>query len=281
MVRYTKALLLFICLCTSLSSTTLAGEGKTAFDRIIESGTLRCGYAIATPWFMKEPNTEELSGYGYDVTMALAAKAGLNVEWVEETGWGVAEQGIISNRYDMLCGTVCIDPRRAKAITYSTPYEHAPILLAVRNDDTRFDEKALEDLNSPDVRIGVKTGHVFEFIANEQFPKAQKIYASDLSDDTEFFLMLETGKIDIAFSGQITIDLYNEEHENKIRSLETPARYCNGAYMMPLGDVRLKFMVDNALMELNTSGQLKSIMKKYMPLDPRYVRMPAMPFAED
>jgi len=30
------------------------GEGphETAFERVMRTGTLRCGYAVATPWFM-------------------------------------------------------------------------------------------------------------------------------------------------------------------------------------------------------------------------------------
>ena len=58
-------------------------------------------------------------------------------------------------------------------------------------------------VNAKDIQIGVKNGHVFEFIANEQFPFAQKVYANDISDDTEFLEMLKARKIDVAFSGQI------------------------------------------------------------------------------
>lgn len=178
----------------------------------------------------------------------------------------------------MLCGTVCVDPRRAKAVTFSTPYKHAPMFAAVRNEDTRFDLTDVSALNNQDIRIGVKSGHVFEFIANEQFPEAQKIYANDISDDTEFFLMLESNKIDIAFTGQITVDMYSKENPDKIRTLKEPVRYCNGGYMMPLGDQRLKYLIDNALMELNTSNQLEAIAEKYMPINERYIRLPAKPF---
>ena len=261
-----------------VSAASFAADREAAFDRVVRTNTLRCGYAVATPWFMKDAKTGAMSGYAYDVTNAVAAKMGVKVDWTEETGWGVAEQGLIAGRYDMMCGSVCIDPKRARAATYTTPFKHLPILAVVRIDDHRFDGKDLSKLNDASVKIGVKDGHVFEFIANEQFPKAQKVYANDISDDTEFLLMLQTKKIDIAFTGQITADLYAKTNPGKVRTLPIPARYCDGAFMVPLGDFKLKAMVDDALLELNTSGQLETLVRKYTPVDARYMRLPAEPF---
>jgi ABC-type amino acid transport substrate-binding protein len=263
----------------STESAPSSKKNETAFDRITKTNTLRCGYAVATPWFMVDPNTKKLSGVGFDFTNAMADKIGLKVDWVEETGWGVAEEGLLTNRYDMLCGSVCIDPRRARAATYSTPFLHIPLLAVVRADDHRF-EAGLSAVNAPDIRVGVKTGHVFEFVANEKFPQAQKVYASDLSDDTEFFQMLKANKIDVAFSGQSTVDMYNEKNDEKIKTLNEPARFCDGAFMMPLGDQRLKYMIDNAIMELNSSGQLREILNRFVKPDPRYVRAPTLPYQE-
>ncbi|MGE0109656.1 MAG: substrate-binding periplasmic protein [Bdellovibrionales bacterium] len=250
---------------------------ETAYDRVTKTNTLRCGYAIATPWFYIDPTTGEKKGYAYDVTMAVADKIGLKVDWTEETGWGVAEQGLQTGRYDMVCGSVCVDPNRNRAAIYSTPFEHAPILPVSRIDDRRF-EAGIETINDPSVSVGVKNGHVFEYVAKETFPNARRVYANDISDDTDFFLMLDSKKIDIAFTGKITADLYEKENPGKMRVLPYPVRYCDGAFMMPLGEFNFKQMIDNALMELNTSGQLDQIAKKHMPLDPLYIKMPAHPY---
>ncbi len=250
---------------------------ETAFERVVRTGTLRCGYAIATPWFFIDPKTGEKKGYDYDMTMALAKKMGVQVEWAEETGWGIAEQGLVNNRYDMVCGSVCIDPARNREAFFSTPIKHAPILPLVRANDHRYDA-GLSTLDASPVRIGVKSGHVFEYIAKEMFPKATLVYANDISDDTDFLLMLTTNKIDIAFAGKITADLYEKQNPGKVRVLPFPARYCDGAFMLPLGDSNLKQMVDNALLELNTSGKMKEISKRFMPDDPLYNSTPARPF---
>jgi ABC-type amino acid transport substrate-binding protein len=262
---------------THATQTVTVAKQETAFERVVRTNTLRCGYAIATPWFYVDPNTNEKMGYAHDVTMAVAEKIGLKVEWAEETGWGVAEQGLVTGRYDMMCGTVCVDPNRNRAAIYSTPFKHIPILPIVRADDHRFDG-GIEAIDRAEARVGVKNGHVFEYIAKEKFPNATRVYANDISDDTDFLLMLDSNKIDIALAGKITVDLYEKTNPGKVRVLPYPARYCNGAFMMPLGEFNLKQMMDNALMELNVSGQLDKIAKKYVPVDPLYISLPDMPF---
>jgi len=252
---------------------------ESTFDRIARTNTLRCGYAIATPWMMVDPKTNQLTGVDLDVTNALAEKIGVKVEWVEETGWGVAEQGLIGGRYDMLCGSVCVDPKRDRAATFSTPFLSIPLLAVVRSDDHRFDGD-ISKINTHDVRIGVKNGHVFEYTANERFPAAQKVYANDISDDTEFLEMLKDNKIDIAFTGQSTLDDYTAKNPGVARSLSEPVRFCEGAFLLPAGDERLKHMVDDAVMELNSNGRLNDLIGKYVKLDPRYVRLPALPYED-
>jgi ABC-type amino acid transport substrate-binding protein len=131
-------------------------------------------------------------------------------------------------------------------------------------------------MNSKNIKMGVKNGHVFEFIANEVFPDAQKVYGNDISDDIEFLEMLKTKKVDVAFAGQSTVDLYNEKNpDSKVKSI-APARFCDGGFMLPLGDERLKHMMDDAIMEINSGTQLRDILTRWMKTDdPRYVRAPA------
>ena len=93
--------------------------------------------------------------------------------------------------------------------------------------------------------------------------------------------MLKDNKIDIAFSGQSTIDLYEAKNPGVVRSLPEAVRFCDGAFLLPAGDERLKHMVDDTVMELNTSGRLATLIGKSVKLNPRYVRLPALPYQAD
>jgi hypothetical protein len=51
--------------------------------------------------------------------------------------------------------------------------------------------------------------------------------------------------------------------------------------MMPLGDERLKNMMDDAIMEINSGNQLRDILTKWMKTDdPRYVRAPTKAYGD-
>ena len=51
--------------------------------------------------------------------------------------------------------------------------------------------------------------------------------------------------------------------------------------MTPLGDERLKNMMDDAIMEINSSSQLRDILTKWMKTDsPLYVRAPAKAYGD-
>lgn len=278
-MRTVLLLLLAVALSTAASVSILSQREKAsvqsqpAFERIGETGTIRCGYAVATPWFMIDPKTGEKTGFTHDVVMKVADKLGVKVEWTEETGWGVAEAGLQTGHYDVMCGSVCVDAARNKAALFTKPFVHIPLVAMVRNDDHRFDG-GLESIDDPSVKIGVKNGHVFEYTAKERFPKATLVYANDISDDTEFLEMLTARKIDIAFTGQSTADLYEKNNPGKVHSLEEPVRYCNGAFMVPLGEYNLQQMLSNATEELNSSNAFEPIAKKYMPFDEKYIRLP-------
>lgn len=254
-----------------------ASAQETAFDRVIRTNTLRCGYAVAAPWFTVDPNTGAKGGVGFDVTNAIAEKTGLKVDWVEETGWGLAEQGLVAGRYDALCASVCVDAHRVRAASYAAPYLNLPTLPVVRADDHRFDSD-VESINNPSVRIGVKNNHVFEYTAKERFPKATLVYLNDISDDAEFLTALQTNKIDVAIQVQAPVDMFNAQNNNSVRSLPFALRFCHGGFMIPSGDYRLKELIDSAVLQMNTGGQLKQIIERYTKVDPLYVRLPAAPY---
>ena len=93
--------------------------------------------------------------------------------------------------------------------------------------------------------------------------------------------MLKTKKVDVAFAGQSTVDIYNEKNpDSKVKSIAA-ARFCDGGFMMPLGDERLKNMMDDAVMEINSSGQIREILTRWMKTDDtRYARAPAKAYGD-
>lgn len=256
---------------------------ETAFDRVKRTHVLRCGYFAQAPWFFIDPATMQKGGYSYDVVMEIAAKSQLQVEWVEEMAPANATQSLADGRYDMMCSPLCVDAAQAQTNLYTTTVMHVPTLAIVRAGDKRFqrDKAGIgESLNAKGLRILVKRDVTAEDMAAKKFPNAERVQADLFASDHDMLQMLMDNKADVAFTGKIAADMFDAGNPGKINILNVPVDFCNGAYLLPPGEHDLKQLVDNAIMTLNAAGTLDMIAQKHMPLDPRHIKMPDMPYRD-
>lgn len=270
---------LFFVIVMTLSFSAFAQDKETTFDRVIRTNTLQCGYATWPPVLMKDPNTGALSGYDYDITNAVGKKLGITINWAHETGWGTAEQDIVSGKIDAMCTDVCMDAGRLKRVWQSAPFFHGPLFVFVRGDDTRFD-KSLDALNDPSMKIAVVPNTIIDYGVRARYPKATIVDVNDLGGNIDLLMAVTSGKVDASVNNAYSVEQYNKTNDKDVKMLGEPVRYCHGGFLLPQGDMNLKQMIDAALYELNTSGELKKIYLKYMPDDGIHWRTPALPYEE-
>ena len=106
-----------------------AARTESAYERVIKTQTLRCGYIPFVPNMVKDPNTGVLSGLDVELTEALARKMGVKIVWAEEVGWGTVVAGLKAGRFDALCNGAWYNPMEAKEAYFSRPYHFSPCLL--------------------------------------------------------------------------------------------------------------------------------------------------------
>ena len=251
-----------------------APHRETSFERVTRTNTIRCGYATWYPEMIKDPNTGKLSGYDYDVVNELGKVLGLKVEWVEETGWGVAEQGLITSRYDMACNAFWGPPARAKAANYSIPYVHHPVFPVIRKNLVG-PQDSIEWLNDPKYKFAVHSGAIDDAIASNHFPKAATVDVLTLGTDGDAMMSVSTGKADFTFANWTGANRFLEQNPDSIKIIPIPIEVEGGALLLPNDDPRFKFMVDKGLKYLLDSGFIRSVMTRYMGNDPRAWRHPA------
>ncbi|MCB9985366.1 MAG: ABC transporter substrate-binding protein [Micavibrio sp.] len=268
---------LFFILLAILSGTAFAAENESVYDRVMRTGTIRCGYAVWPPSVVKEPNTGKMSGYSYDVMNTVGEKLGLKIDWAEETGWGTAEQSIISGKIDAMCADVCLDARRTRTVWYSMPFTHNPIYTFVRHDDSRFDD-SVETLNSSDMSLAVIPNTILDYAAREKYPLAHSFDVNDLGGNIDVIMAVTTKKADASFNNVYSIEQFNKNNEDKLKTVGEPVRYCHGGFLLPQGDMNFKQMIDSAIYELNGSGTLRKILAKNSPDDGRHWNSPALPY---
>ncbi len=275
----TVAIIALALTATKGVSENIVQEPKkeTAFERIIRTGTIRCGYGLYVPELVKDPNTGALSGNDYDVMNAVGAILGLKVEWAEETGWGVAEQGLITERYDVFCNGVWPTPTRTKAVFYSRPFIYTPIYVFV-SARKPLEGQDLSWLNQPQTTFAVIRNMALDTMVDFKFSKAKKFDVSILSSDAEPIMAVATGKADAGLSNYGSIKKYMDSNPGQIQLIQQPVAYEPSGFLMPQ-DEKLKHMIDFTLGHLLDTGVIKDILIKNLPDQEHGWRYPAADYS--
>ncbi|NCC23497.1 MAG: transporter substrate-binding domain-containing protein [Alphaproteobacteria bacterium] len=271
----TKFLLSALALMTvSLAPPASAADKESAFERIMRTGTIRCGYFVIPPEFMKDPNTGEFSGIGYDVMNAIGEALHLKIEWTEEAPFSGFVQGLESGRYDAVCATVWNRADLSRMVDFSMPIMYTPVNTFVRADETRF-SGGPKTINDPEVTIVTMDGEASSQIANLYFPKAKRISLPENSHVSQLLESVATGKADVAFTYMGNFVLYNETNPEKLKVIhqDAPVRAYGNSIVIPKGEYKLKTMLDAAIEERLNSGQINSIIDKYQRIPGTYLKV--------
>ncbi|MBM3602920.1 MAG: amino acid ABC transporter substrate-binding protein, partial [Alphaproteobacteria bacterium] len=237
---------------------------SSAFDRIVRTKTIRCGYITYPPYLIKDPNTGEFSGVAFDFMTAIAKELDTKLEWVEEVGWGTFQEGLKGNRYDVMCVPVWQSGQRAQVALLTKPLYYNGLYAAARADDNRFD-KGIDSINQPDVRVAVVDGDVTQAVRKQLFPKSQEVATTQLSDKAQEVLSVATKKADIVFVNLDQLNRYNKSATDKLQLVLTakPVRLFANSLAVNLGEHDLKAALDATIEAVTNSGQTSQILSQY------------------
>ncbi len=250
---------------TATHNDSVTGAKKeTAYERVMRTGTIRCGYAISPPSLMMDPNTKQLSGVDYDVWEMIGKELGLKIEWTEEAGWGNFIEGLRGGRYDAFCSQLWPDASRSKFLTMAGPITYSPLSIYVRADDMRFDGN-LNAINDSSVTFPVIDGDVTMAIAQVHFPKAKTLTLPQTSTLSDIFLSIMTKKADAVALAPSMFLTFDKDNKGKLRQVENiPASVVYASYYgFNVGDYPLRDMVDLVLRTMINDGRLEKIAKSY------------------
>ncbi len=165
-----------LLLLLTAAAVPAAFAGKAApvrtFQQILESGTLRVGVSLFTPWTLKDKNGK-LTGSEIDVAKKLATDMGLKPQ-LKLYVWEKLIPALNNGEIDIIIGGMAITPQRALKVNFSQPYASSGISLATNLEATRH-IGSLEELNNKKTRIAVIAATVSENIARRIFDKASLV----------------------------------------------------------------------------------------------------------
>jgi ABC-type amino acid transport substrate-binding protein len=235
-----KKILLSLLLIT-ISLPAWAGDTKeSAFDRVMRTGTLRCGYWNWAPLFSVDNKTGKYSGIFYELTEYMGKSLGVKIEWTKEVGFSSFEQDLIIGKVDAVCAGVWPKAARSKVQEFSNPVFYVPLQIYVRADDKRFDNN-IKSLNSPEITFSGMDGLVEGAVVSQDFPNAKHISLPDTASVSETFLAVKTKKADAVVSDLFTGEEFMKNNPGVLRIVKSnrPLRYFGNTISAAKGEQKL------------------------------------------
>ena len=257
-----------------------ADKGKeSAYDRVMKTQTIRCGYGTYAPWIYQDLKTEKMAGPNVEIMEAVARQLGFKLEWPEETGWPNLPTALVTGRVDVACSSLWMDPARGKLVAYTRPVHYNPVYAYARADDARFSGKA-ESIDKPGIRIVVQDGDVTAELARRNFPQAQFVTLAQTASSSEMYMNVTTGKADIAFGEDVSVSTFNKAQKTKLKKIPLPRPVVIYGSSLAVGihETALKEMLDTTVAYLLNTGKIDEIMTRFMKDYPEAVILIKKPY---
>ncbi|MDD3182556.1 MAG: transporter substrate-binding domain-containing protein [Alphaproteobacteria bacterium] len=268
------ALVVVLAAVTAFGVSQYAGRGstspvsgvkkETAFERVMRTGTLRCGYYVFAPTTLRDPNTGALSGLSVDMMDEIGKNSGLKIEWTEETDFGNWHTGLAAGRFDAMCTPMWPDSHLARIVLFTRPMLFASINAYARFDDHRFDGN-LAAINNPSVTIISYENNPAERIAKHFFPKAKIMTLPANSPGGLGAENVKLNKADIVLWDANGVFEFSKNNPQTIRNVDPshPLKVMPFELLTRIDDPQLRDFLDVSLQELENSGVTNQLIDKW------------------
>ncbi len=205
----------------------------------------------------------EIVGFDVDVVKAVAAKAGMELKFVN-TPWEGIFKTLDTGERDLVVSAVTITDERKLTMEFSAPYFNANQLIAVKQDSkvSKFDD--LKPL-----KVGVQTGTTGDEVVQKLLGKTSANIKR--FESTPLALKeLEAGGVNAVVADNGVVQHYIQNNPAaKFKSVSdasfTPEQY---GMAMKKGNTELQKKINDALAAIQSDGSLDAIHVKYFGAKP-------------
>jgi ABC-type amino acid transport substrate-binding protein len=264
-------LVVILSLATAFATVKFLGGAsetkhqETSYERVIRTGTLRCGYEYWDSGIMQDNKTNQLNGAWVDILNEFGKVAELKIEWTAHVGWGDVGAALKGGKIDAMCAGMWQSANKAKEMAFSVPILYQSIEPFVRADDHRFDGN-VDRINSEDVTVAVIDADNSDFIAQTDFPKAKRVALSQLNGtDNDLFMTVGTKKADLTFDTPGLWQQYDKANPGQVRRVAPghSLRVYGMSIVVDNDDPRLLNLINVGAQEIVNSGAVSRIVQKY------------------
>lgn len=262
------------------SRDTVAPQKETAFERVIRTGVIRCGYYVFPPVLSIDANTKKFSGFSVEFMERMTSRMGLKVEWTEEVTFGNWIPALQAKRFDAVCTPMWPDLPMYKVASFTEPMFYSGLSPLVRVDDTRF-KNDLARLNQPDVTLLTQEGNMSDRVARDAFPNAKFYVIAAGADGAQYFQSVMSKKADAVLTDRNGLYQFGKENGNVLRLVapDKPVKLQSFPLVVGREEVLLKDLFDQSIRAMNNNGDIDRILRKYEPEPGKTYLRVLQPFA--
>jgi polar amino acid transport system substrate-binding protein len=248
---------------------------ETAYERVMRTKTLRCGYIIWPPEFNKNPNTGDFSGISYDIITEAAKRIGLKIDWVEEVNFTTMGAALEANRFDAICFSLYRDAPRALFSRMTIPLFYSGTGVFVRSDDSRFNDTSVKALDNSDYTVAVMDGEMSAITAAKKFPKAKQVSIPNTANATDLLMNVAGGKADFTLMNMLVGAKFADANPNTVKNITPtqPVQLFSHGFAFQKDAEELVTLVNVALQEMHDQGVIEDLLLQHTEGAGSYLRV--------
>lgn len=252
-----------------ISTTAYAEDRETAYERVIKTGVLKCGYAAWEPGVTKDPLTGKMKGMFVEIIEEMARMSNIKVEWASEVDWGQIPEALRSGKVDAFCNGMAADGGRAKNLAYTIPMTYWSFGVVTRANDERFPSNrpvTVADLNREEFSTAYSEGDVLETIKFTELPLVKGVPLPLLGTPADNLMYVKTKKTDFVVFPKVIMQNYEKANGTKdfrFLKMKEPLRVYGNVIAVDIHERELKSFLDASLLELIQSSSYGRIVAPY------------------
>lgn len=237
-------------ICSYLFSFLLLGTASASTTTLRWAADSESG----APYVFYEPeNIQQMTGFEYDIMMALSKRLNREPVFVQNA-WEGLILGLESNLYDIAINGIEITEERQKSVNFSEPYYATYLQITTRQGDSRF--KNLSDLSG--FKVGTLTGALSEKVLRGQ----EGVQVVNYESETLAHQDLTISRVD-ALLFDAPIAKYYSEINPRYQVISTPISSMTYGVAISKKNPQLLKEINKALNEMKANGELKAIYERW------------------
>lgn len=243
---------------TCVGLLAAAPSHAQTLQKVKQSGELKVGVAAGDPWYYRDPVSGQWTGVGVLIGEQIAKSQGVKMVPVETT-WGNSVAGLQAGQFDVMFIMDATDERKRAIDFPATPllwYAQGVLAkdgLTVKNWD---------DLNKPDIHVGVALGTATDRDLTKRLPNA-KIERFTNTDET--VAAFNAGRVDaIAFYHSVLAIAYSKIKKGSVQVPKPVVAIPTSAGIRKEQDPAFREMLDQQFKKMYDSGQTQELYGQYL-----------------